>query len=81
MEIDVIDEPHSDLSDLMDVLARGDRDAVREANAEIMDVVRVLGGSDRQFRRHRDKALKTVVLEIYSSPRVAAAAKLLSNFQ
>ena len=39
MEIDMSDHPHSDLSDLMDVLTRVDRDAVREANAEIMSVV------------------------------------------
>ena len=41
IEIDMIDEPHSDLSDLMDVLTRDDRDAIREANTEIMSVVRL----------------------------------------
>ena len=81
MEIDVIDEPHSDLNELMDVLTRDDRDAVREANDEIMNVVRALGGSDRKFRRHRDKALKAVVSEIYFLPRAMAAAKLLPKLE
>ena len=81
MEIDVIDAPHSDLNELMDVLTRDDRDAVREANDEIMNVVRALGGSDRKFKRHRDRALQAVVSEIYSPPRVTAAAKLLSELR
>ena len=81
MEIGMIDEPHSDLNELMDVLTRDDRDAVREANDEIMNVVRDLGGSDRKFKRHRDKALKSVKSEIYSPPRVTAAAKFLPELR
>ena len=81
MAIDVIDEPHRDLSDLMNVLTRDDRVAVREANDEIMNVVRALGGSDRKFRRHRNKALKAVVSEMYLLPRVTAAAKLLPELR
>ena len=81
MEIDVIDGPHSDLSDLMDVLIRDDRDAVREANDAIMNVVRALGGGDRKFRRHRNKALKAVVSEICSPLRVTAAAKFLPELR
>ena len=60
---------------------RDDRDAVRETNDEIMSVVRALGGSDRKFKRHRDKAIKAVVSEIYSPPRVTAAAKLLPKLR
>ena len=77
----MIDELLSGLSDLMDVLTRDDRDAVREAIAEIMNVVRALGGSDRKIMRHRNEALKAVVSEIYSPSQVAASAKLLPELR
>ena len=81
MEIDVIDEQHSDFSDLMDVLTRDDRDAAREANVEIMSVARALGGSGWKFKKHRNNALKSVVSEIYPPPRVTAAAKLFPELR
>ena len=81
MEIDVVNELHSDLSSLMNVLTRQEKDEVRESNAEIMSVVRALGGNDRKFRRDRSRALKAAVSEIYSPPRVTAAAKRLPELR
>ena len=75
MEIDMIDEQHSDLSSLMNFLTRDEKDVFREANDEIMTVVRALVGNDRKFRRNRSTASKAVVSEIYSPQRVTAAAK------
>ena len=65
----------------MNVLTREEKDKVREANAEIMSVVRALGGNDRNFKRNRSRALKAVVSEIYSPPRVTAAAKFLPELR
>ena len=81
MESDIITEQHSDLNSLLNVLTREEKDAVREANDEIMCVVRALGGNDRKVRGDRSKALKAVVSEIYSPPRVTAAAKLLPELR
>ena len=77
----MIDDHHSDLSSLLNVLIREEKDAVREANDEIMSVVRAHGGNDRKFRRDRSKALKAVVSEIYSPPRVTAAAERLPELR
>ena len=52
-----------------------------EANTEIMSVVRARGGNNRKFRRDRNKAVKAVVSDIYSPPRVTAAAKLLPELR
>ena len=81
MEVDVIDHPEDDLRELMKVLGRADREEVLEANSEIMSVVRSLGGNDRKFRRERSRAIKAVVSEVYSPPRVTASVKLLPELR
>ena len=47
------------------------------ANKQIMSVVRALGGSSQKYRGERSRAIKAVVSEVYSPPRVTAAIKLL----
>ena len=46
-----------------------------------MSVVQALGGKGSQYRRERNKAIRAVVSEIYSRPRVTAAAKLLPELR
>ena len=50
---------------------------VLEHNAEILKLVDELGSGSRGYRRHRQSALKNLVSEIYSAPRVTEALKLL----
>ena len=56
---------------------RDERAAVKQANQDIMALIKSLGGSGGRYRRDRRRALKAVVSEIYSPPRVTAASKLL----
>ena len=44
---------------------------------EIMKLIDSLGGDAERYRRHRRKQLKALVSELYSPPRVTAAAKIL----
>ena len=50
---------------------------IAENERDNMVAARSLGGSGHRYRRARQRALKTVVSEIYSPPRVAVALKLL----
>ena len=82
MGIDMIDEkPATDLKELLAVLHREEKDEICEANAEILVIVKSLGGSQGRYRRERRKAIKAVVSEIYSPPRVTAATKLLPELR
>ena len=68
MDIDVIDENNLDLRELMPALARDAWKEMIEMNAEILEVVQALGGTSSQYKRERQKGIKAVVSEIYSSP-------------
>ena len=50
---------------------------VLEHNVEILKLVDQLGSGSRGYRRQRQTALKNLVSEIYSAPRVTQALKLL----
>ena len=58
-----------------------EKQEVREANQEILAVIRSLGGGQGGYRRERKRALRHVVSEIYSLPRVTAATKLLPELR
>ena len=60
------------------------RDAVaqvKEHDREILSVIKALGGNAGQYKRERKAAMRAVVSEIYSPPRVTAAAKLLPELK
>ena len=77
MDIDMVE-----LQALMAVLRREEKEAVEEANRDILAVFKSLGGSGQKYKRERKKALKAVVSEVYSPPRVtAAASKLLPELR
>ena len=46
-----------------------------------MSVINALGGSAGKYKRERTAAIRAVVSEIYSPPRVTAAAKLLPELK
>ena len=80
MDIDVV-EHSDDLRELFAVLQRDEKMAIQEADDEILAVIKSLGGSGSRYRRERQKALRAVVSEIYSPPRVTAATKLLPELR
>ena len=57
------------------------RDHVREQDEEVLAVVRQLGGSTSGYLKERRSAVLKLVSEIYSPPRVTAAAKLLPELR
>ena len=60
------------------------RDAVaqvKEHDSEILSVIKVLGGNVGQYKREGKAAMRAVVSEIYSPPRVTAEAKLLPELK
>ena len=69
------------LCDLEKVLNGLYRDQVREDVGEILQVVKQLGGSSAKYLRERKRAVKQIVSEIYSPPRVTAVAKLLPELR
>ena len=46
-------------------------------NVQIMGVLAQLGANAKKYRRERSRAVRALVSEIYSGPRVTSAAKLL----
>ena len=83
MDVDVVDklEPDTEFKELLSVLQREERAQVAEANDDILAIVRSLGGDRGKYKRERAKALKAVVSEVYSPPRVTAASKLLPELK
>ena len=63
------------------MLHRDEKQEVRDTNQEILAVIRSLGGDRGRYRRERKRAIKHVVSEIYSPPRVTAATKLLPELR
>ena len=73
MDVDMVE-----LKALMAVMRREDRQAIMDSENEILSIVKSLGANGSKFKRERGKALRAVVSEIYSPPRVTkAASKLL----
>ena len=82
MDLNVIgDGPDTEFEKLAATLQRDEREQVREANREMIAVIKSLGGDGQKYRRERANALRAVVSEIYSPPRVTAASKLLPELK
>ena len=56
------------------------QDVVQKHDADILNLVRRPGGEGRKCVRDRSRSVRHLLAEIYSSPRVTAAAKLLPEF-
>ena len=69
----------ADVEPIMNLLDQepGLADDVLKDNVEIFKLVAHLGGSASKYRRERAGALKNLVAEIYSAPRVTRALKML----
>ena len=55
------------------------RKTIQSDSDEIMKIVRDLGGSQKTYRKERAKAMKGIVSEIYSPPRVTRAIKMMPS--
>ena len=58
----------------------GSRSEARVLNGEIMSIIDSLRGNTSKYRRERGKAIRAIVSEMYSPPRVSAVAKLCPSF-
>ena len=80
MEVDVI-TAEGDLKDLMDTMAGNAKEEMSTVNRKIMSVIRALGGDLQRYRMERSRAVRAIVPEIYSPPRLTAATKLLPELR
>ena len=69
------------VSHVLHALDREQADIIRQCEREILLSIRDLGGSRGAYKRERKKALNRIVSEVYSPPRVAAAAELLPSLR
>ena len=69
------------VSHVLHALDREQADIIRQCEREILIAIRDFGGSRAAYKRERTKALNRIVSEVYSLPRVAAAAKLLPSLR
>ena len=76
MELDLIlRQDRRDLRAAMAVFQRSERDTARARYDDMTALVTSLGQCGRKFRREATKQLRAIVSEVYSVPRVTAAAK------
>ena len=80
MEIDVITE-ECGLKDLIKAMSRDAKQEMSTVNRAILSAIRALGGDQQRYKRERSRAVKAIVSEIYSPPRVTAATKLLPELR
>ena len=75
-------QSNDDLSmrDLMKLMNQAEADEAKKLNREILSLVRKLGGDSAKYRRERSCAVRAVVGEICSPPRVSAVAKLCPGY-
>ena len=62
-------------------MTRDVRDVVKKDEADIIATIRATGGCAQSYRRERRRAIKAMVSDVYSPPRVTAACKLLPELK
>ena len=77
---DTEDEEIVLLQPIMNLVTEDVRGAIMAHDVEICRLVRELGGTKRSYARERAGAIKAMVAEIYSPPRVTNCAKLLPGY-
>ena len=75
-------QSNDDLSmrDLMSLMNQAEAEEAKELNRKILSLVRRLDGDSAKYRRERSRAVRAVVSEKYSPPRVSAVAKLCPSY-
>ena len=75
------DEDQMLLQPITSIVAEDVKEAIRAYDEEICRLVGELGGTKRTYARERACAIKAMVAEIYSPPRVTNCAKLLPGYR
>ena len=68
------------LREMMKLMDQSAVQEVKDLDRGILSLVRNLGGNANRFRRERGRAIRAVISEIYSPPRVSAVAKMCPSF-
>ena len=79
--VDMVRDSEVDLEQFIKIAGLALEHEVRECNQEIMQVIQDLGGSITRYSRERKQGIKNLIVELYSAPRVTAAAKLLPDMR
>ena len=81
MDIDVVEKDEDvDFDELVKHWDLNTKRQVDEVDNKIMQIVRTLGGNAIQYRRERGRALRAVLSEIFSPPRVTAMAEMCPSY-
>ena len=64
---------------LLNAMTVDQRERLEAMDQEVMQLLDSMGGSKHRYARERRGLLKKLVSDIYSPPRVTAAAKLLPS--
>ena len=73
-----VDGGLEELERCLNLLHRG---YVQDESREVLQILRQLGGDGQRYLKERKRAIRQIVSEIYSPPRVTAAAKLLPELR
>ena len=76
----IVDDPDSDLRDILMLYDVEERRARRQQQKQIIDLVASLGGYARAYRRERARKSCAIAAEFYPPPRISALAKDLPSY-
>ena len=80
MEVDLVNGRDEAFDELLAVWTDSYVMEAERHNAEILCVISSLGGSAKAYKKDRSRAMKAMIGELYSPPRVTAAAKMMPQF-
>ena len=72
-----VNESDQDIKPVLEVCGadEGLCEALLDASRDVLDVVAELGGNVKKYRRERARAMRRLVAEVYSAPRVTQMLK------
>ena len=78
-----VDMEMADIEPMLSLCAgdEGVRQRLQQDADEVLKLIRDLGGSRAAYKRERLRAVRAIVAEVYSAPRVTQAAKLLPSLK
>ena len=79
-ETDSTTEYDSDLRDFMKLFESSERPEARSQSERLIATIEALGGDGKSFQRERARNARAIIAEIYSPPRVTAAANRLPKY-
>ena len=80
LDVTAKDEPDIPLREMLRLMDQSAEREIKSLDREILSLVKNLGGNANNYRRERGRAMRAVISEIYSPPRVSAVAKMCPSF-